>query len=199
MKFVVGGLLGVLLLLSAPRAEASLVVPVSHFTLNLNDCIIEGNTCVFPTDPDGSGSWEPGQFFTDSINTGTSTDGFTEGSFDCPDCGDPSMIVNKGGKSTPFPPSFSANENGGGFLDFFNGAGVPIRDILIQTPFDSTKSYSCSSDIFAFCGFAVENDAVLDILYTQGTISVPEPGSIILVGTGLSAFFWSRRRRSRRS
>jgi len=198
MKFAVVGFLCMLILLSAPSAQASLFDPVSHFTLNLNDCIVEGNTCVFPTDPNGFGSWESGQSFTDLINTGESTDGFSQNTFDCPECGDPSMIINKGGKSTPFPSSFSANENGGGFLDFFNGTGVTIRDILIQTSFDSSKSYSCASDIFAFCGFAVDGSE-LDILYTQGAIDpVPEPASVILVGTGLGAILWSRRKRARR-
>ena len=198
MRFVVAGVLGVLVLMSASSARGSIFVPDPHFTINLNDCVIEGNTCVFPTDPDAAGGWASGQFFTDEINTGLSTDGFSEESFDCSDC-DPSMIINKGGKSSPFPPSFNANENGGGFLDFFNGSGVTITDILIQTEFDSSKSYTCSSNIFAFCGFS-EDSGVLSILYSQGDIPpAPEPASVVLVATAAGAILLSRRKRSRRS
>jgi len=204
MKFASGGILCALVLMGAGSAQAD-GLPDPHFTINLNNCVFVGNTCVFPTDPNGFGGWAAGQEFTDQINTDMSTEGFSQNSLDCSECPEPSMIVNKGGKSSPFPTSFNANGNGGGFLDFFNGTGQTITDILIQTEFDATQSYSCASDIFAFCGFMVEDGPpVLDILYSNGNIpplsdSVPEPTSGVLLLTATGAILLGRKLRSRRN
>jgi hypothetical protein len=181
-----------LALFGAPWARANIVPPPpplpGHFEINLNDFF--GTT-------DGGG-WGANTTFNDAVNTGVSSDPFTQNIFCVGGCGrldDPYISINKGGHSVPFPSSFQADQNGGGILDFFD-AGPPIHDILITTNLNLTlgETFHCESDIFSFCGFK-DSPTQVDILFTNGTIptAVPEPTSGILLLTALSVMVVVRR------
>ncbi|HUJ21109.1 MAG TPA: PEP-CTERM sorting domain-containing protein [Bryobacteraceae bacterium] len=189
--------------------KADTITP--DFTINLNTCTPGFPDCsTTSTDPNGSGDWEPGQDFTTEFNVEESTEGFTENQFTPPTCrhhwhcyDDPSMIVNKGGHSVPFPPEsgeISANENGGGFFDFFNNTGGPIDNLFFTTPINPSLTYTCQSDIFQFCGFMQEG-STLDILFANPIDPippVPEPSTGILFLTAAGALIAGRKVRSRR-
>ena len=108
------------------------------------------------------------------------------------------ILVNKGGHSRKFGPTFQADQNGGGILDFFDG-GPPITDILITTNLIFDDTYVCGSDIFSFCGFKNGNGK-LEILFTSGTIptATPEPSQGILLLIFFSALLVAHRIRSRK-
>jgi hypothetical protein len=201
---------GVLLLLAASGLRADLFV-TSHFGVNLNDCtpgtISEsGVDCSTTTeDPNGSGGWESGQVLTFLENQDTSTSGFSQNTFSCDTdggCnGDPTIIITHFPKSGPFPGFVQANDNGGGFNDYFND-GPPITEFLIRTQINTSDSYVCSSDIFGFCGFRADplDPSTLEILFTSGTITtVPEPSAGMLFLTAAGAAMIGRKIRSRRA
>lgn len=185
-------------LLSTGLVQASVVIPTpGHFTVDLNDV----------TGTDGGG-WGAGTLFTDSVNTGESTDGFLQDicvANENDQCNsDPRMVVNAGGASIPFPSSFIADANGGGFFDFQNDGPAPITDILFFTNFVQNQTYNCASDIFRFCGFDVlqgGNGPQLEILFTSGTIPIatPEPSEYLFLLAACWACVVVQRWRSRRA
>lgn len=191
-------------LLCAGWVQADSIVP-GHFTVDLND--MPGVD---------QGGWGAETLFTDTVNTITSTRGFTanicvdtdasEPNGDEPDCDDdPHMVVNNGGHSEPFPSSFNADENGGGIFDFQNDSGSPYTDILFTTTFVPGKSYTCASDIFSFCGFEVIHEAngpdQLEILFIGGSVPVatPEPSEYLFILVASGAVALVHRLRSRRA
>ncbi len=181
-------------LLGASWAKAD-TIP-GHFFIDLNNFFSLTNDV---------GGWGAGNGFTDVVNTVTSTRGFTQGSF-CPqneqgNCDeDPYIFVGAGGHSSPFGTSFSADANGGGILDYFNGGTSPITDILITTDLNPNGIYHCSSDIFAFCGFKDPPGQTLEILFFNGTIPVatPEPVSTVFLLIACAALLGARRFRSQK-
>jgi hypothetical protein len=181
-------------LLGASWASAD-TIP-GHFFIDLNN-----NFSL----TDDVGGWGAGNGFTDSVNTGTSTRGFTQSDF-CPqndqgNCDhDPYILLNAGGHSDPFGTSFSADANGGGILDYFNGGTSPITDLLIITDLNPNGQYHCSSDIFAFCGFKDPPGQTLEILFSKGTIPVatPEPGYSLLLLIAGGALIAARQIRARK-
>jgi hypothetical protein len=185
-------------LLSAGWVQASVFIPnPGHFTVDLNDI----------TGTDGGG-WGAGTLFTDSVNTGDSTDGFLQNicvANENQQCSsDPRMVTNGGGASIPFPSSFNADANGGGFFDFENDGPAPTTDILFVTNFVQNQTYNCASDIFRFCGFDVVqggNGRELEILFTSGTIPVatPEPSEYVFLLATCAACAVVHRWRSRRA
>jgi hypothetical protein len=189
-----------LALMCSSWVYASTVVP-GHFVVDLNDV----------TGVDGGG-WGANTLFTDTVNTVTSTNGFNqsvcldpdtgEAVEDC-DGGDPRMGVNSGGASVPFPTSFNADGKGGGVFDFQNDGNKPITDILFVAPFNPNNSYSCDSNIFAFCGFKIVNQGgnqKLDILFVNGSIAnVPEPSEFLFLLGACAAVAVAHRLRSQRA
>jgi hypothetical protein len=184
-------------LLCAGWAQASTVAP-GHFTVELND--VEG--------VDGGG-WGSNTLFTDTVNTVSSTRGFTstvcvdpDYDNDCDRPRDPRMVVNNAGASIPFPSSFNSDEAGGGLFDFQNNSGSPITDILFITAFHDGQEYTCASDIFLFCGFKVVNmggHQELEILFVHGSIaSIPEPSEYLFLLIACAAVVVVYRLRSRR-
>lgn len=169
-----------------------------HFIVDLND--------VPNID---SGGWQ-GSTFTDSVNQSgvTSNDpDFNSGTFFCftPGCEeDPSIRINLGGNSLPFPSPFGADENGGGVFSFFNPGPGPITNILFVTNLITGVTYNCNGGpIFSICGFEAKPDGSLLILFEQGTgtgipvaSEVPEPAQalpVLLAFAGIAAL---RRKRS---
>lgn len=191
-------------LLCAALAQASTVTEPGHFIVDLNN------------PGQGVGGWDPLQLFTDTVNTLNSSVGFTpticvdsdagEPNGDDPDCdnNDPSIRVNNGGGSSPFPPSFNAEADGGGTFDFQNDTSSPFKDILFVTNFDPNKTYTCASDIYSFCGFEIVpqngGPAQLDVLFIGGSIPVanPEPSEYLVLLIGAAAIAIVHRARSRR-
>jgi hypothetical protein len=184
-------------LLCSGWAKASAITEPGHFIVDLDD--------VFGVD---SGGWGAETLFTDTVNTVTSTRGFTQNICIDPDndndCDkDPRMEVYQGGASSPFPASFSSDENGGGTFDFQNDGPAPITDILFMTKFVPGKSYTCASpDIFSFCGFRVVDiggKEELEILFDKGTIpNIPEPAEYLPLLVASAAVAFAHQRRSRR-
>ena len=104
----------------------------------------------------------------------------------CDDSTDPSIRINPGGKSDPFPNSFQAI-NGGGIFDYQNDSGKTIDEILFTTTFVPGDPYTCYADptLFSTCGFKIEGNQ-LDILFYGGpgippATTVPEPASFVLL------------------
>jgi hypothetical protein len=189
-------------LLFAVWVQADTIQP-GHFTVDLND--LPGVD---------SGGWGAETLFTDTVNTVSSTRGFTASicvdtdsghpDRDDPDCdNDPHMTVNNGGASSPFPSSFNADENGGGLFDFQNDSNSPYTDILFTTTYVAGNSYSCASDIFSFCGFQVIHEQhgpdQLEILFVGGRIAdVPEPSEYLFLLLACAVVAVVHRLRSRR-
>ncbi len=206
---------GLAVLCAGFLAASTVAVEPGHFTVNLND-----DCSTDPTNPacsvtDGSGGWGSETLFTDQVNTITSTRGFTASicsdtdannpNGDEPDCdNDPSIRLNAGGGSISFPPSFNANENGGGIFDFQNNTGAPFTDILFITNFVSGNSYTCASDMFSFCGFQIvqppNGPTQLEILFINGSIPIasPEPSQYLFLLIAAVAVVVIHRVRSRR-
>jgi len=180
-------------LLCAVLVRADGITEPGHFIINLNDDCSTEPTSPDCTVTDGSGGWGADTVFTDVVNTVTSTEGFIEGVLYCGDppgnhnavSSDPSIRLDAAGGSIAFPASFMSDEEGGGILDFQNDSGSPYKDILITTNFLAGQVYTCSSDIYAFCGFDVihENNGPnkFEILFADGTIPIatPEPSQYI--------------------
>jgi len=187
-------------LLGAAWAKAD-TVP-GHFQINLNDF-----GCVPSSDSVCTGGWDS-QGFTATGNTGTSTEGFTEGEFTAPcfdSCEDfdPYILISAGGRSDPFNiegTTFSAIE-GGGIFNYFNPGPGTITDILITTTFVPGETYHCSVDdtLFSFCGFMDPPGNQLEILYTGGNgipVATPEPASGVLLLIASAAVVAVHRMRS---
>jgi len=202
-------------LLCACWAPADTITEPGHFTVNLND-----NCSIDPNNPDcgntgGTGGWGSNTLFTDMVNTVTSTSGFTEGmcvpDSDHDDCvngsassvleNDPSIRLDNGGGSSPFPSSFLSDEAGGGLFDYQNDSNSPYKDVLFTTNFVGTETYTCASTIYAFCGFDVIHEKTgsdqLEVLFIEGSIpsAVPEPSlDLFLLVAGVAAVVLHRRR-----
>jgi hypothetical protein len=204
-------------LLGAGWASGSTVpVEPGHFTVNLND-----NCSTDPTDPDcsnpdGTGGWGADTLFTDMVNTVSSTMGFTPFTctpdYDHDDCnpsddsnaGDPSIRINQGGGSIPFPSSFNSDQSGGGLFDYQNDSSSPYTDILITTNWVGTETYTCASNIYSFCGFDVIHEKTgpdqLEILFIGGTIpNIPEPSQYLFLFIACAAVAAVHGLRSRRN
>ena len=154
--------------------------------------------------------WNSKQSFTvTGSSTTASTDGFSEGSF-CPSdnwyecyCSeDPGTKVNNLGDAMLF--NGSAMFTGNTTVDYEN-VGSNIETLTITTTITGNQLnelYTCSSDIFTFCGFKTFGDPTLEILFTKGDISsaVPEPRQYILLAVAMCACValdQFRRRRAR--
>jgi len=114
-------------------------------------------------------------------------------------CHDPHAVLNGGGDPIDFDGSytFTADANGDVTLDFEN-FGPNIETFLITTTITKAQegeTFTCSSDLFAFCGFKDppgSNGETLDILFTNpinpGGIpsAVPEPAQygVLLIAFG---------------
>jgi hypothetical protein len=199
-------------LLCACCAPADTITEPGHFTVNLNyNC----GTDPYCQNPNGAGGWGDNTLFTDTVNTVTSTSGFTQGvcvpDRDQDDCGgssavgnDPRIRLDNGGGSSPFPSSFNADEKGGGLFDFQNDSNAPYTDVLFTTNFVGTETYSCASGVYSFCGFDVIHEMngpdQLEILFIGGSIpsAVPEPSPGLFLLVAGTAAIWVHRGRSRR-
>lgn len=151
--------------------------------------------------------WPGNESFGAVANTGTSFENFIPFCFG-PGCEceirdlDPTLKVNLGGGSIPVGTVFSFSADSNGFVDFhgLNVSGVPFTDLLITVPFDPNATYFCSTDAFAECGFKLEGDPNLLILFTGGPgipAAIPEPGSWMLLLTVTGALLVRRTLRSR--
>lgn len=193
--------------LGASRARASTIEP-GHFIVNLNDdCSTDPTNpeCTVTDDP--TGGWAANSTFTDEVNPGISTRGFTESACVDPDhdgdCDryDPSIRINPGGGSSPFPSSFMVDENGGGIFDFQNDTNSPFTELLFITDYMPDGEYTCASTIFSFCGFKIINhdgNEELEVLFDNGSIpsAIPEPAEYFFL-VGACAAVVLRRLRSR--
>ena len=159
--------------------------------------------------------WVTGQTFSvTGSSTPTSTDGFTQNSF-CPgdseECffADPGTRLNGGGDAIPF------NSNVGATITFttnpttvdYENVGPNLETVILTTTISGDQLdqlYTCESDVFSFCGFAIVDPPQteeLKILFTDGNIpsAVPEPRQYILLLTALGACVALDRLRRRRA
>jgi hypothetical protein len=171
---------------------------------------------------DGS-SWSPDtDFFVTSSSTSltieeATEEGFTENQF-CPDgdwekctC-DPGARLETGPDATDFDGSYTieTNANGTAMYDFVN-IGPNIETVTITTTIttaEEDETYTCSSDLFNFCGYKVsdpEGTETLSLIFTDpiypGGIptAVPEPAQYPLLLIALGAGIAGYRMRSRRA
>jgi hypothetical protein len=98
---------------------------------------------------------------------------------------DPSIRVDPGGGSSPFPSTFGSI-NGGGVFDYQDDTPSPFDEVEFITKLVEGEDYTCASTIFAECGFkAIDNNTELEILFWDGSIpavtEVPEPASLVLL------------------
>lgn len=164
------------------------------------DTLVPGHFIIDLNNPDEDfGGWEA--TLTDVVNTLTPDDNSSYSPFVCKgdtDCtGDPSIRSYLGGASVPFTTSITPID-GGGVFDFENTSGTPITSILFTTLYQPGDLYSCSSDIFNFCGFQVVG-ANIQIAFDEGSIpSVPEPSENVFLVIAALAIAVVHRLRSRR-
>lgn len=206
---ILAGLATVFVSLGASRAHADTIEP-GHFIVNLND-----DCSTDPSNPDcsnmdGTGGWTPDSTITDQINPGISTRGFTasmcvdpDNDNDC-DRSDPSIRINPGGGSSPFPGSFTVDDSGGGIFDFQNDTGSPFTELLFITNYISDGTYTCTgTSFFTFCGFKIitnqQGQKEIEILFANGSIptaSTPEPAEYFFLLGACAAVLVLRRRSS---
>ncbi|MBV9769294.1 MAG: hypothetical protein JOZ32_06970 [Bryobacterales bacterium] len=159
----------------------------------------------------GIEGWDPFQFFSATTNTDDTSSEFVQGAAFCVSTGctsDPLINLNTGGDATQVGQTFSftADEDGGGSFNFVN-TGTPITNILVTTLTDDEqgKAFTCSSDIFAFCGFK-DPDSTLEIFFSNPvdpsgipTNITPEPAQYAWLLLGFSVVVVTHQIRSRRA
>jgi hypothetical protein len=173
---------------------------------------------------DGS-SWAAGEVFTvTATDTSLTTlqadqEGFTENQF-CPDGDWESCTCDPGVKAEggSDPIQFNLDEpagtytittgsNGTATADYVN-VGPNIQTLMLSTTITTeqeNETYSCSSDLFQYCGFKITGDPTLGIIFTDpiyaGGIptAVPEPTPDLLLLIALGGVIVAPRIRARRS
>ena len=160
----------------------------------------------------GIDGWDPFQSFSATTNTDDTNAEFVQGAAFCASTGctsDPLINLNTGGDATPVGQtfSFSADNDGGGTFNFVN-TGTPITNILITTDLTEDEqgdAFTCTSDVFAFCGFK-DPDFTLEIFFSDTidpsgipTNTTPEPAQYALLLLGFSVVVVTHQIRSRRA
>jgi hypothetical protein len=168
----------------------------------------------------GNGEWNTGASFNvvamDTSVPNPVSDGYTPTSF-CPSQYVWECIHEPGGKfeggSDPATPiqfdqsaMFSIPNGAVPTIKNYINTGQNIETIVLTTTdFNTEDIYTCSSDLFSFCGFKVTDGApTLNLIFTQpiypGGIptAVPEPAQYILFLTVLGIAVAAHRMRTRR-
>jgi|ERR1700722_10500334 len=164
--------------------------------------------------------WAPDESFLATSNstfTLSEEDGYTQNML-CPPndweckCYDPRSTLNGGGDPIDFDGSygFTTNANGDATLQFLN-VGPNIETFLITTTITEAQegeTFTCSSNLFEFCGFKDPPGAsgeTLDILFTDpvnpGGIptATPEPAQYALLLIAFGGIVVAHRIRSQRA
>jgi hypothetical protein len=127
-------------------------------------------------------------------------------------CHDPGARLTTGGDPIPFNANVGAtittNDEGDADVDYVN-VGPNLETVLFTTTITNPdKLYTCSSNVFGFCGFEISGPAgaeTLNILFTDplnpGGIptATPEPAQSALMLIALGGMVVVQRIRSRRA
>jgi hypothetical protein len=153
--------------------------------------------------------WDSDETFNVSAtSTDTSTRGFTQNEF-CASgnweqciCDDPGSRLNAGGDAIDFNSNvgatITANADGDATVNYIN-VGPNIESVILTTTISGPQEknlFTCSSDVFQFCGFKVvdpRGSLEIETLYTDPyhpggipTAPAPEPRQSILLLIGLA-------------
>ena len=159
----------------------------------------------------GWGSGE--QFDVEGSSSVSETEGFSRNFF-CPSYffeSDPGARLNGGGDATGFNSNtgatLTADDNGNVTMDYVN-VGPNLETVTLTTFISGpqlNELYTCSSNVFQFCGFAIvdpDNTYELEVLFTNpyhpgGIPSLPEPREYFLLLIATAACIVVARRRQR--
>jgi hypothetical protein len=190
-----------LALLCAGWVQASTVPPSPYFTIQLT-------------------GWDGEEAFTATSNSTFSPseeDGFSQNVL-CPAddweclCHDPRAILNGGGDPIDFDGSYNFQTNADGNVTLqFENVGPNIESFLITTtitPAQEGETFTCSSNLFAFCGFEDPAGAAgetLEILFTDPInpfgipTAAPEPSQYAVLLLALVGGIAAHRIRAQRA
>jgi hypothetical protein len=140
--------------------------------------------------------------------------GFTQNSLMfCPSdsweciCDDPGGRLNLGPDATPFTGSATIPEGEDETANYINTSGGTLDSVEITATITNlNEDFTCSSDVFTFCGFNITdpgNTYTLTLLFTdpvnnEGIPSVPEPRQYALLLIAFGGLILAHRVRSRR-